>query len=53
MTRVKSIPEFLAVAVVVTLTPGPVFALLLQVSAVHGRRAALANIAGNSAGVLT
>lgn len=43
---------FLAVAAAVTLTPGPAFALLLQVAAVHGRRAALANIAGNSVGVL-
>jgi threonine/homoserine/homoserine lactone efflux protein len=35
------------------LSPGPAFALLLQVAAVHGRRVALANIAGNSVGVLT
>jgi len=50
---VHSIPAFLAVAAAVTLTPGPSFVLLLQVSAVHGRRAALANILGNSVGVLT
>jgi threonine/homoserine/homoserine lactone efflux protein len=43
---------FLAVAAAVTLTPGPAFALLLQTAAAHGRRVALANIAGNSAGVL-
>ena len=43
---------FLAVAAAVTLTPGPAFALLLQTAAAHGRRAALANIAGNSVGVL-
>src|ERR1700712_4852238 len=43
---------FLAVALAVTLTPGPAFALLLQTAAAHGRRAALANIAGNSVGVL-
>jgi threonine/homoserine/homoserine lactone efflux protein len=49
---VRSVPAFLAVAAAVTLTPGPAFALLLQVSAVHGRRAAFANIAGNSVGVL-
>jgi threonine/homoserine/homoserine lactone efflux protein len=48
----RSLPAFLAVALAVTLTPGPALALLLQVSAVHGRRAALANIAGNSVGVL-
>src|ERR1700712_2506117 len=44
---------FLAVALAVTLTPGPAFALLLQTAAAHGRRIALANIAGNSVGVLT
>jgi threonine/homoserine/homoserine lactone efflux protein len=49
---VHSVPAFLAVAAAVTLTPGPAFALLLQVSAVHGWRVALANIAGNSLGVL-
>jgi threonine/homoserine/homoserine lactone efflux protein len=43
---------FLAVAAAVTLTPGPAFALLLQTAAAHGRRLALANIAGNSVGVL-
>jgi threonine/homoserine/homoserine lactone efflux protein len=43
---------FLAVAAAVTLTPGPAFALLLQTAAAHGRRIALANIAGNSIGVL-
>lgn len=48
----RSASAFLAVAAVVTLTPGPAFALLLQVAATHGRRIALANIAGNSAGVL-
>ena len=52
MTVMHSLPAFLAVAAAVTLTPGPAFALLLQVAAVHGRRAALANIAGNSLGVL-
>jgi threonine/homoserine/homoserine lactone efflux protein len=43
---------FLAVAAAVTLTPGPAFALLLQTAAAHGRRVAIANIAGNSVGVL-
>jgi threonine/homoserine/homoserine lactone efflux protein len=43
---------FLAVAAAVTLTPGPAFALLLQTAAAYGRRVALANIAGNSVGVL-
>jgi threonine/homoserine/homoserine lactone efflux protein len=49
---VHSPPAFLAVAAAVTLTPGPAFALLLQTAAAHGRRVALANIAGNSIGVL-
>jgi threonine/homoserine/homoserine lactone efflux protein len=53
MPAMRSIPTFLAVAAVVTLSPGPAFALLLQVAAVHGRRVAVANIAGNSVGVLT
>ncbi|MDQ1305693.1 MAG: hypothetical protein QG671_1525 [Actinomycetota bacterium] len=48
----RSVSAFLVVAAAVTLTPGPAFALLLQVAAVHGRRIALANIVGNSAGVL-
>jgi threonine/homoserine/homoserine lactone efflux protein len=49
---VHSLLAFLAVAAAVTLTPGPAFALLLQTAAAHGRRVALANIAGNSIGVL-
>jgi threonine/homoserine/homoserine lactone efflux protein len=52
MPSMRSIPTFLAVAAAVTLSPGPAFALLLRVAAVHGRRVALANIAGNSVGVL-
>lgn len=47
-----SVPAFLAVALAVTLTPGPAFALLLQTAAVHGARPALANIAGNGLAVL-
>lgn len=47
-----SLPAFLAVAAAVTLTPGPAYALLLQVAVTQGRRAALATIAGNSLGVL-
>jgi threonine/homoserine/homoserine lactone efflux protein len=47
-----SLPAFLAVAAVVTLTPGPAYALVLQVAVTRGRRAALATIAGNSVGVL-
>jgi threonine/homoserine/homoserine lactone efflux protein len=50
--RVRSIPEFLLVALVVTLTPGPATALVLRVAARDGRRAALGAVAGNSIGVL-
>jgi threonine/homoserine/homoserine lactone efflux protein len=48
----RSVPEFLIIAVVVTLTPGPGTATILRVAARDGRRAALSGIAGNSAGVL-
>jgi len=49
---VRSLTEFLIVAVVVTLTPGPGTATILRVAARDGRRAALSAIVGNSAGVL-
>jgi threonine/homoserine/homoserine lactone efflux protein len=48
-----SVWEFLLVALVVTLTPGPATALVLRVAARDGRRAALGTVVGNSAGVLT
>ena len=48
----RSVPEFLIIAVVVTLTPGPGTATILRVAARDGRRAAMSGIAGNSAGVL-
>ena len=47
-----SVWEFLLVALVVTLTPGPATALVLRVSARDGRSAALGAVAGNSVGVL-
>lgn len=47
-----SVWEFLLVALVVTLTPGPATALVLRVAARDGRRAALGTVAGNSVGVL-
>ena len=47
-----SIWEFLLVALIVTLTPGPATALVLRVAARDGRQAALATVAGNSVGVL-
>jgi len=46
------VTEFLIIAVVVTLTPGPGTATILRVAARDGRRAALSAIIGNSAGVL-
>jgi len=49
---VRSLAEFLIIAVVVTLTPGPGTATILRVAARDGRRAALSAIIGNSAGVL-
>ena len=48
----RSLAEFLIIAVVVTLTPGPGTATILRVAARDGRRAALSAIIGNSAGVL-
>jgi threonine/homoserine/homoserine lactone efflux protein len=44
--------EFLIVALVVTLTPGPGTATIVRVAARDGRRAAMSAIIGNSAGVL-
>src|SRR5689334_17375120 len=48
----RSLPEFLLVALVVTLTPGPATALILRVTARDGRRAAAGAVAGNSLGIL-
>ncbi len=44
--------EFVAIAVVVTITPGPATATILRVAGRDGRRAAMSAIAGNSIGVL-
>jgi len=44
--------EFLAIAVVVTITPGPSTATILRVAARDGRSAATSAIFGNSLGVL-
>lgn len=48
----RSIPEFLLVALLVTLTPGPGTATIIRVAARDGRRAAFGAVLGNSAGVL-
>lgn len=52
MRSVRSVPEFLIIALVVTLTPGPGTATIMRVAARDGRRAALSAILGNCAGVL-
>ncbi|HEU5481434.1 MAG TPA: LysE family transporter, partial [Candidatus Tumulicola sp.] len=49
----RSVWEFFAVAIVVTITPGPGTTTVLRVAARDGRRAATQAILGNSAGVLT
>ena len=49
----RSLPEFLAIALLVTMTPGPGTATVLRVAARDGRAAARGTILGNSAGVLT
>src|SRR6476469_7918138 len=47
----RSVWEFLLVALVVTLTPGPATALVLRVAARDGRRAAFGAIVGHEIGV--
>ncbi len=49
----RSLPEFLIIALLVTVTPGPGTATVLRVAARDGRAAARGTILGNSAGVLT
>jgi threonine/homoserine/homoserine lactone efflux protein len=48
----RSVWEFFAVAIVVTVTPGPGTATIMRVAARDGRRAATQAIVANSAGVL-
>ncbi len=48
----RSIPEFLLIALVVTLTPGPATATVLRVTARDGRSAAYRAVVGHSGGVL-
>jgi threonine/homoserine/homoserine lactone efflux protein len=50
---VHSIPEFLLVAMAVTITPGPGTATIIRVTARDGRGRAVGTVAGNSLGVLT
>jgi threonine/homoserine/homoserine lactone efflux protein len=49
---VRSVPEFLIIALLVTLSPGPATATIVRVAARDGRRAAVGAIGGNSIGVL-
>ena len=49
----RSIPEFLVIALLVTITPGPGTATVLRVAARDGRAAARGTIIGNSMGVLS
>jgi threonine/homoserine/homoserine lactone efflux protein len=49
----RSLPELLAIALLVTITPGPGTATVLRVAARDGRAAARGTILGNSADVLT
>jgi threonine/homoserine/homoserine lactone efflux protein len=48
----RSLPEFILVALIVTLTPGPATATIIRVAARDGRRAAFGAVGGNSVGVL-
>jgi len=48
----RDLPAFLAIAVVVVLTPGPATALVVRNSLRGGPRAAWATTAGNSTGIL-
>jgi threonine/homoserine/homoserine lactone efflux protein len=48
----RSPTEFLIVAVLVCLTPGPATAMVVRTAAVRGRGQALAAVAGHSVGVL-
>lgn len=50
--QVRSTWAFLGVAAAVTLSPGPAFALMLQVAVRDGWHTAMANILGNAVGVL-
>jgi threonine/homoserine/homoserine lactone efflux protein len=49
---VGTLVSFAGVAVLVSLVPGPATALVVRSAAVHGRRAALQTVLGNSTGIL-
>lgn len=48
----RSIPEFLLVAILLTVTPGPATAAIVRTAAKEGRSAAQGTVVGNSIGVL-
>ncbi len=48
----RSVPEFLIIALLVTVTPGPGTAMIVRIAARDGRPTALRAVAGNSCGVL-
>ena len=48
----RSVPEFLIIALLVTITPGPGTAMIIRTAARDGRRAAIHAVFGNSCGVV-
>jgi threonine/homoserine/homoserine lactone efflux protein len=48
----RSVVEFMIIALVVTITPGPGTAAIIRVAARDGRRTAISAVIGNSVGVL-
>ena len=48
----RSIPEFLIIALLVTITPGPGTAMIIRTAARDGRRTAIHAVFGNSCGVV-
>jgi threonine/homoserine/homoserine lactone efflux protein len=52
MRGVRSVTEFLLIALLITLAPGPGTAMILRVAARDGRAAALGTAVGNSVGVI-
>ena len=48
----RSVPEFLIIALLVTITPGPGTAMIVRIAARDGRRTAMQAVLGNSCGVV-
>ncbi|HEX5203450.1 MAG TPA: LysE family translocator [Actinoplanes sp.] len=49
----RSVPEFLLVAIIVTITPGPGTVAIMRVAVRDGRRSAFSAVVGNSIGLFT